>query len=86
MDVNIFAFLGALVVVIGVFFCISAIVMALYNYTIPRIVFSVNKNYNINTDFKKINFWTACALVLLCSALFGSSNIIVNDRNKTCNI
>jgi succinate dehydrogenase hydrophobic anchor subunit len=79
---NIFAFLGALVIMAGIFFCVSAIVMALYNYTVPRLISSANKEYSMDRDFKKINFWTACTLVLLSSALFGGSNIIVNDRNK----
>jgi succinate dehydrogenase hydrophobic anchor subunit len=83
MTADIFAFSGALVVMIGIFFCISAIVMALYNYTVPRMIVSANSGYNIDRDFKKIHFWTACTLVLLCSALFGSSNIMVSENSKS---
>jgi hypothetical protein len=86
MASDLLIFLGMLFIIAGLFFCVSAIVMALYNYTIPRLLESTNKNYNTKTDFRKIDFWTGCSLVLLCSALFGGSNIMFTDRSNNNNV
>lgn len=69
---------GLLILIIAVilaFFIAGAIMMVLYNYTVPRLAESVNKNYNRKTDFKPISYWTACTLALLCSLAFGSVTV-----------
>lgn len=63
-----------LVILAIIFLIMSAIVMGLYNYTIPRLVMSINNKYNLS-DFSPIEFGTACTLVLLCGILFGSSTV-----------
>lgn len=62
-----------IILVVG-FLIISAIVMSLYNYTMPKLIMSVNNNYK-SSDFTPIDYGTSCTLVLLCGFLFGSSTV-----------
>jgi uncharacterized membrane protein SpoIIM required for sporulation len=63
---NILFFASAYLVM---FFVMSAVVMQLYNYTVPKLLQSVDQNYPTNR-FKGIDYSTAMCLVLLVSALW----------------
>ena len=65
----------AFVVVLLVFFLTAWFVQILYNYSAPRVVESVSPSYNKN-NFRKINYTTAMAVLLLCSMLFGSTVVV----------
>ena len=53
----------------------SLIVQLLYNYSIPKVVESISPNYS-KANFRKINYGTAMAVLILCSMLFGSTVVI----------
>jgi len=55
------------------FLIVSAIFMAVYNYTIPKLVMSINNKYK-SSDFTPIDFESACLLVILYIVLFGFSS------------
>lgn len=69
------------VIVVVAFLIVSAIVMALYNHTVPKLVMSVNNTYK-SSDFTPIDFGTACTLVLLCGLLFGSSTVCTKSYSS----
>ena len=56
------------------FFISSAILMTSWNYTVPRIIQSYNKNYNIETEFKDIDYSTAMVFMILFNVIFSSIN------------
>ena len=58
-------------IMIGLFFLITWFVQLAWNYTLPKLVDSIDKDYNPDTDFTSIDYWTAVVLVLLVSLLFG---------------
>jgi hypothetical protein len=68
-----------MLLIVGVaFLIVSAIFMAVYNYTIPKLVMSINNNYK-STDFSPIDFETACMLVILYILLFGFSSVLCKN-------
>ena len=71
---NITSILLLLIILAVGFLIISAIVMSLYNYIMPKLIMSINIKYK-SSDFTPIDYGTSCALVLLCSFLFGSSTV-----------
>lgn len=76
------AMVSAILMVVGLFFLSAFIVMVLYNYTVPKVVESVKKDYDEKRDFKKLGFWPSMTLALLCGALFGSV-VVVKDYAKS---
>ena len=65
---------GMSLVVVGalMFFISSAIFMACYNYCVPKMIHSVDKNYDVDMDFSPIDFWTSCVAVILLGFLVGN--------------
>jgi hypothetical protein len=61
-----------IVIIIFQFLVVSVIVMEIYNYTMPKLLMSINNNYK-SSDFTRISFKTGCILVLVYNLLFGSS-------------
>ena len=58
-------------VFIAVFFLLALFIQLAWNYTLPKLVDSIQKDYDPSTDFKDIDYWTAVVLTLLVSFLFG---------------
>ena len=73
------ASVSAILVLIGLFFLSAFIVMVLYNYTVPKVVQSVKKDYDEKRDFRKLGYWPSMTLALLCGALFGSVVLVRNQ-------
>ena len=69
-----------LIVLIIVFLIVAALVMALYNHTVPKLIMSVNNKYK-SKDFTPISFGSACTLTILCGLLFGSSTVCLQSSN-----
>jgi L-asparagine transporter-like permease len=67
-------------ILIVVFLIIATLVMALYNYTVPKLIMSVNNKYK-SSDFTPISFGSACTLTILCGLLFGSSTVCLQSSN-----
>ena len=59
---------------ISTYFIGSAILMATWNYTIPRIAKSYDKSYDSNNQFEPINYPTALVFMILLNIVFGSIN------------
>lgn len=59
--------------VAAAFFIISAILMALWNATVPKLAESVDPTYK-TADFRNISYPTAMLLALLTGIVFGGSN------------
>lgn len=74
-DVSPQILLTAIVLAILLFFLSAWIVQLLYNYSVPRIAESVSPSYDKNR-FRKINYGTSMAVLLLCSMLFGSTVVV----------
>ena len=62
------------IIYITTFFISSAILMVSWNYTVPRIIHSYNKNYNIKTDFTPIDYPTSIVFMILFNVIFSSIN------------
>lgn len=57
------------------FFVVSALVMVLFNFTIPRMIGSVSSKYNHVSRFSTINYQTAMTLTLLAGFVTGKGII-----------
>lgn len=72
-----FVFLVVLALIISI---MSAILMATWNYAIPRLVHSVDKSYDVDKDFASIDFWTALVALFFVSIVFmrgGSGDVYI---------
>ena len=65
---------GGLLIIfmVAIFFISSAIFMASYNYCVPKLLHSVDKDYDTDKDFSPIDFWTSCVTVILLGFLVGN--------------
>ena len=63
---------GIILLIIS-FFVGSAILMAVWNYTIPRIAHSTVTNYDIDKDFSPIDYPTAMVFYILLFMFFGKT-------------
>ena len=59
---------------ISTYFIGSAILMATWNYTIPKIAKSCDNTYNPDTKFSPIDYPTALVFMILLNVIFGSIN------------
>lgn len=71
-------------IMIGLFFLITWFVQLAWNYTLPKLVDSIEKDYNPDSDFTPIDYWTAVVLVLLIGLLFGGMWKSSQCHNPCC--
>ncbi len=53
------------------FFIAALILQVTYNFAVPRLAKSVNKEFRLATDFTPITFGTAAVVTILVGILFG---------------
>lgn len=68
-----------MIVFVLIFLLITWFVQLAWNYTVPKLIESVQKDYNANDDFQNIDYSTALVLTILVLLLFGGM-----WRSHTC--
>ncbi len=66
-----YTFLGAIFWIAG-FFIAAAILMATWNYCVPRLAYSVDSSYSMANKFTSLDYTTSMVTIFLFASVFGT--------------
>ena len=69
---NIARLLFAWALAIGIFFAVSALFMVTWNYAIPRLVYSVDREYDVDSA-PGLEYWAAVVTLVVIGFMFPSA-------------